>query len=122
MQNLAAQTYQQTAQATVSPRSLEADLLTKAAVTLQRIADDWDGRSGELAEALTYNRKLWQIFVASVTDKTNPLPDPIKQNIANLGIFVFSQTYELSQAPAASKLNALISINRDIAAGLRSQP
>ncbi|MGP1311178.1 MAG: flagellar biosynthesis regulator FlaF, partial [Phycisphaerales bacterium] len=76
MQNLAAQTYQQTAQATVSPRSLEADLLTKAAVTLQRIADDWDGRSGELAEALTYNRKLWQIFVASVTDKTNPLPDP----------------------------------------------
>lgn len=121
MQNLATQTYQQTAQATVSPRSLEADLLTKAAATLQRIADDWDGRSKELDEALNYNRKLWQIFVAAVTDKANPLPDPIKQNIANLGIFVFSQTYELSKAPAASKLNALISINRDIAAGLRAQ-
>lgn len=121
MQNLAAQTYQQTAQATVSPRSLEADLLTKAAASLQRIADDWEGRSGELNEALTYNRKLWQIFVAAVTDKTNPLPDPIKQNIANLGVFVFSQTYELSQAPAASKLKSLISINRDIAAGLRAQ-
>ena len=121
MQNLATQTYQQTAQATVSPRSLEADLLTKAAATLQRIADDWEGRSNELDEALNYNRKLWQIFVAAVTDKANPLPDPIKQNIANLGIFVFSQTYELSKAPAASKLNSLISINRDIAAGLRAQ-
>lgn len=88
---------------------------------MQRIADDWEGRSNELDEALNYNRKLWQIFVAAVTDKANPLPDPIKQNIANLGIFVFSQTYELSKAPAASKLNSLISINRDIAAGLRAQ-
>ena len=70
----AANAYSKIAQATHSPRELEAAVLMKAASRLQTIRDDWDGRQRELFEALTYNRKLWTILVSSATDAGNPLP------------------------------------------------
>ncbi|HVW91942.1 MAG TPA: flagellar biosynthesis regulator FlaF, partial [Devosia sp.] len=38
---------------------------------------------------------------------------------ANLGVFVLSQTAELQVSPAPEKLEILIKINRELAAGLR---
>jgi flagellar biosynthesis activator protein FlaF len=111
--------YSKTAQATVSPRELEANLLMKAATKFQRIMDDWDVRKIELDEALTYNRKLWTILVTSATDPENPLPREIKQNIANLAAFIFKRTFEVMAEPAVEKLNILVFINKNIAAGLR---
>ena len=104
-----------------SPRELEASLLIKAAVRLQSIADDWDGRQRELDEALAYNRKLWTILVSAVTAEDNPLPVGIKQNILGLANFIFNQTIRISIQPEATPLRALININRDIAAGLRGR-
>ena len=94
----------------------------RAASRLQAIRDDWDGRRGDLAEALTYNRKLWTVLVTSVTEPGNPLPQPIRQNVANLGIFIFNHTIELMDAPSPQRLGVLININRELAAGLRSSP
>ena len=110
------------AQATQSPRELEASILIKAATRLQAIREDWDGRRAELDEALTYNRKLWTILVASVTDADNPLPQAIKNNIANLAMFVFERTITMMLEPSPEKLSALVNINREIAAGLRAKP
>ena len=118
----AASTYSKIAQATQSPRELEASILLLAASRLQAIRDDWDGRRGDLAEALTYNRKLWTVLVSSVTEPGNPLPQPIRQNVANLGIFIFNHTIELMDAPSPQRLGVLININRELAAGLRSSP
>ena len=73
-------------------------------------------------EALTCNRKLWTILVTSVTDADNPLPPAIKNNIANLAIFVFERTITVMTEPGPDKLGALVTINREIAAGLRAQP
>ena len=115
-------TYSKMAQATQSPRELEASILLRAASRLQAIRDDWDGRRGDLAEALTYNRKLWTVLVSSVTEPGNPLPQPIRQNVANLGIFIFNHTIELMHAPSPQRLGVLININRELAAGLRSSP
>ena len=70
----AASAYSKVAQATQSPRELEALILMKAATRLQAIRDDWDSRSCELDDALTYNRKLWTVLVSSVTRPENPLP------------------------------------------------
>jgi flagellar protein FlaF len=42
----------------------------------------------------------------------------IRQNIANIGIFVMNQTLDLQINPEPSKLNSLIEINCNIAAGL----
>lgn len=119
MQQQAALAYQQTAQKTASPRELEANLLTRSASQLTRIRDNWDAEIANLDSALTFNRKIWSVFLASVTKEDNPLPQPIRQNIANLGIFVMGQTFEIMAQPLPHKLDSLISINRAIAAGLR---
>ena len=119
MQNQAVSAYHQTARQTVPPRDLEANLLSTAAAHFQRIRNDWDLLASELPAALTFNRKLWTVFVTSVTDAESQLPQEVRQNIANLGIFVLSQTAELQVAPAPEKLDILVKINRELAAGLR---
>lgn len=116
----AANAYARVAQAAQSPRELEASILMKAATRLQAIRENWDARRGELDDALLYNRKLWTILVSSVTREDNPLPVPIKQNIANLGLFIFNRTIDLGFSPEPQKLAILVSINREIAAGLRT--
>lgn len=114
----AAQAYGKVAKQTSSPRDLEADLLLKAAARLQAISDNWDTKAREVDGALLYNRRLWSIFVTSVTEQAHPLPAPVRQNIANLGIFVMNHTLSLMAEPKREKLAPLISINRELAAGL----
>jgi flagellar protein FlaF len=120
MQQHATQAYQTVAKKTGSPRDLEANLLTKSAVNLQRIRENWDLAATELLPALKFNRKLWNVFVNSATNDDNPLPAPIRQNIANLGIFVLSHTLKLEARPEPTRLDVLININREVAAGLRA--
>jgi flagellar protein FlaF len=91
----------------------------KAATRFQAIRDDWENRSKDLDEALTYNRKIWTVLVSSVTRPENPLPQPIKQNVANLGLFIFNHTLTLMSGATPEKLAVLININRELAAGLR---
>jgi flagellar protein FlaF len=122
MQHQAALAYQNIARKTVSPRDHEANLLSRSATNLQLVRDAWDIDRSGLDEALDFNRKIWSVFLTSVTGTENPLPDAIKQNIANLGIFVMKQTLEVKAEPASNKLDSLININRQLAAGLRSQP
>ena len=62
------------------------------------------------------------MLVTGATRPENPLPDPIKQNMANLALFVFKHTVGVLAEPAPEKLNVLVTINREIAAGLRTQP
>ena len=103
---------------TASPRELEADLLLNAAARLQAVRDGWSDRSPELDAALLFNRKLWSIFVTSATSPENPLPVGLRQNVANLGIFVFKQTIAILADPKPENLGSLININRELAAGL----
>ncbi|MHA1523038.1 MAG: flagellar biosynthesis regulator FlaF [Alphaproteobacteria bacterium] len=121
MQN-AAKAYGSVAQATISPRELEANLLNKAAMQLQAVKDNWDEHNSTLDEALYYNRKLWSVFVASVAEASNPLPQAIRNNVASLSVFIFNHTIDTQLTPVADKLDVLITINREIAAGLRSSP
>lgn len=119
MQNQAVQAYQQVARQTVGPRDLEANLLSTAAAHFQRIREEWDLLWAELPTALKFNRKLWTVFLTSVLDDESQLPLPVRQNIANLSIFVMTHTAELQIAPTPEKLDILVKINRELAAGLR---
>ena len=114
----AAQAYGKVAAQTSNPRELEADLLLKAAAGLQAVSDAWDADRHQIDEALLYNRKLWSVFLTSVTRPDNPLPELVRQNVANLGLFVMNQTLSLMAEPRREKLVPLININREIAAGL----
>jgi flagellar biosynthesis activator protein FlaF len=117
-----ASAYARTAKATQSPRELEASLLIRAALRFQAIHDNWKEKASQLDDALLYNRKLWTILVSSVTSPGNPLPAPIRQNIANIGIFMFNQTIQALAEPAPEKLAPMIFINKEIAAGLNNMP
>jgi flagellar biosynthesis activator protein FlaF len=120
MQNSAALAYQQVGKQTVSPRLLEANLLSRSAAQLQRIRDDWENSADGLYAALTFNRRLWNIFLASVTGEECKLPRELRENVANLGIFVMKHTLATETRPEARKLDVLININRELAAGLRA--
>jgi flagellar protein FlaF len=123
MMQSAAQAYSKVATQTCSQRELEANLLLRAASQMQAVAKNWDGRkSDDLHNALRYNRRLWVILVSAVTSSDNPLPVETRQNVANLGLFVFNETVELTAQPDLAKLESLIDINRQIAAGLLGQP
>lgn len=120
MQNSAAHAYQKVGKQTVSPRVLEANLLSRAAAQLQIVRDDWEAKRIELKDALLFNRKLWNIFLTSVTGEQSQLPDKLRENIANLGLFVMKQTVSMQDNPIPQKLDVLININRELAAGLRA--
>ena len=123
MQQNAAQAYQQVGKQTVNPRELEANLLSKSASNLQRIRDDWDSATrNDLTAALRFNRRLWTVFMSSVSDPASTLPQDLRENVANLGIFIAKHMLALQIEPAAKKLDVLININRQLAAGLRTTP
>jgi flagellar protein FlaF len=116
--NQAAQTYGKVANQIASPRELEADKLLFAASQLQAIRDAWDVKKSELNGALENNRRLWSVFVSSVIQPENPLPASVRQNVANIGIFVFKQTMNVMANPQPENLASLININRELASGL----
>jgi len=119
MQHQAAQAYQAVAKKTAKPRELEASLLSQCAGQMKQIQDNWAERERDLFSVLVRNRQLWEIFASSVTQEDNPLPEPIKQNIANLGMFVVNYTIKIQADVKPEQLDVLININREIAAGLR---
>jgi flagellar protein FlaF len=116
-----AQAYARTAQVTASPRDIEAQALLKAARKLQDVVASLAESDAGLEEALLFNRKLWSIFVSDAMNDANPESIEIRQNIANIGIFVLSQCAALKLQPEASGFQSLIDINRNIAAGLSAR-
>jgi flagellar protein FlaF len=114
----AAQMYKNVARQTSSPRELEANLLLQAAARLQSVHDTWDKNKAQLDEALLFNRKLWSVFLSEMTDKKNPMPKAVRQNVANIGLFVMNHTVAILNDPRPERLGSLININREIAAGL----
>ena len=97
---------------------MEADKLLYAAQQLAVVRDAWNDKQLELGAALLNNRKLWSVLLATVTRPENPLPAALRQNVANIGIFVMKQTVDLMNDPKPEKLGSLININRELAAGL----
>jgi flagellar protein FlaF len=113
-----AQAYTRTAQTTASPREIEAQALLKAARQLQHVQANWAGPDTNMHDALLFNRRLWTIFMSAVETNDNQQPMEIRQNIANIGVFVMKQTIDMQLNPDPAKLNSLIDINCNLAAGL----
>ena len=117
----AAQAYGQTAINGLSPREAEAAALMKSANQLQAAKEQWTDDQGDVANALYFNRQLWILLTSAVADKDNPLPLDIRNNVGNLGTFVFKHTMYIESDPEATKLDDLIAINRNLAAGLQGR-
>ncbi len=118
MSSAAAQAYARVATTTSSPRDIEAQALLMAANKLQAVMNNAESTYAQATEALMFNRKLWTIFLSEARRDENPQPLHVRQNIANIGIFVLSHTAALQISPKREHFKPLIEINRNIAAGL----
>lgn len=121
----AAGAYDKNAQAhTPNQRELEARVLLKSAKMLQDIIDKWDQVDSDLLEAtLKYNRQIWMMFYdTALENPDNNRPNDLRSNIINLANFIFKRELNILTEPSAKKLEILISINKEIAAGLMTKP
>ncbi len=117
----AAGAYDQNAQAhTPDQRELEGRVLLKAAKMIQDLQESWDGVNGELIEeTLKYNRQIWMMFYdTALENPEGDRPNDLRSNIINLANFIFKREVDIMADPKKEKLDVLININREIAAGL----
>lgn len=77
---------------------------------------------GEMLAAVRVNWRLWTILQAELLDPHCPVPDDVRGNVLSLAQFVDRQSLDIIAEPKAGKLDVLISINRELAGGLYSQP
>jgi flagellar protein FlaF len=105
-------------------RDVEAQVLLKAARKLQDLQTGWENRpTGAVEETLKYNRQIWVMFYDNaVSNGVIQQPHSLRTNIINLAGFVFKRSIDILAEPDRDKLNILININREIAAGLMSKP
>ncbi len=119
----AAQAYAQGRSIAPSQRQTEANALLRAARVLEEAKEAWrPGQDEVLDQALTFNRKLWTIFAAEAANDANELPLELRNNIANISLFIFKRSIELQAVPEPRKVEALVEINKTLAAGLMAQP
>jgi flagellar protein FlaF len=121
--NRAADAYGKGATHAIDQREQEANALLKAARQLESVRREWvPSLQPQLDEAVLYNRKLWTIFAAEAANDDHGLPIDVKNNIGSISIFVFKRSLELQAAATPEKIDALIEINKNIAAGLMTRP
>ncbi|NCS65965.1 MAG: flagellar biosynthesis regulator FlhF [Hydrogenophilales bacterium CG03_land_8_20_14_0_80_62_28] len=123
MPNNPIEAYHSVEKEALTGRALEAAILSRAAVRLRAVRDQWDSpeRDPLLEDALRYNQRIWTLLQVELSNPENPLPKEIKENLLTLSAFIDKRTFETMAYPAADKLDALININHNIAAGLRSE-
>jgi len=116
--------YKQVDKKTISGRETEARVLTEAALKLKKCQENWGSPdlNTELDQALRYNQKIWSLFQGELEREDNPLPGKLKIDILRLAAFIDKRIFEVMAFPSPEKLNIIININQNIAAGLRGSP
>jgi len=124
MSQTAINSYTNMQKETLSGRDLEASGLTRAGLMLRQVQENWAAldRSDKLLEAIKFNQKVWSFFQAELSDPENPLPKNLREDILNLSIFVDKRLFEVMANPDKDKLNIVVDIDFNIAAGLRAKP
>ena len=107
---------------TPDQRELEARVLLKSAKLIKDMQDNWADVSQELLqETLQYNRQIWMMFYdTALENEEGNRPGDLRSNIINLANFIFKREMEIlgDKDRNPEKLDVLININKEIAAGL----
>lgn len=121
MYNNPMKAYQKVDKATMPGRETEARVLTLAALKLKDCQNNWDNdtKYEQLDAALRFNQQIWSIFQSELAKEDNPLPTNIKLHVLRLGAFIDKRIFDAMSFPSPEKLNIIIKINQNIAAGLR---
>ena len=121
MYSNAMSSYESVDNMTMPGRGIEAAVLTKAARKLRECQDNWviDDHDRKLEEALKYNQRIWSIFQVELAKDDHPLPKQLRSDILRLSAFIDRRIFETLASPSPDKLNIVIRINENLAAGLR---
>ncbi|MBI5606845.1 MAG: flagellar biosynthesis regulator FlaF [Deltaproteobacteria bacterium] len=122
MPALGLKAYQEALKTTTSGRNLEAAVLTKAARLLILCQEQWneEGHFRRWDEALTFNQKVWTIFQDELAKEDHPMPIELRANILKLSLMVDKRIIEvMGNDSSPDRLDLIININNNIAAGLR---
>ena len=116
--------YKSAQKSVMSGREIEAMALTKAALQLKKCRNNWDpdDKNRERSDSLEKNQKIWSILQGELAREDNPLPKQLRQDLLSLSLFIDKRTFDVMANPSPEKLDILININLNIAAGLRSNP
>jgi flagellar protein FlaF len=107
--------YQQNQKSVETPRDVDAMVLRVAAERLQEAQRTPDDDVFE--QTLQYNQLIWTVIQSAMTED-NPLPPEVKANLVSLSRFVDNQTAKALGRREAALVDVLITINRNISAGL----
>ena len=120
MYTSARRAYEGGSKTTSTSRELEAAALFKAARKLEECqAATESADTGErMVEALRYNQRLWTLFQLELANSKHPMPAGLRADLLRLSVFVDRRTLELMASPSPEGLQALIDIDRNVAAGL----
>jgi flagellar protein FlaF len=77
---------------------------------------------GEMLSAVRTNWRLWTIIQAELLDPQCVVPMDVRTNVLSLAQFVDKHSVEIIGEPLATRLDVLISINRELAGGLFTTP
>jgi flagellar protein FlaF len=115
--------YEKTQKETISGIDIEVSVLEKAAIMLKRCQENWvdDAFNRALDDALRYNQKIWDVFQTDWRASDCILPREMRENLLSLGMYVRKASLDLMAYPKKEKLRTLISINENLAKGLRAQ-
>jgi flagellar biosynthesis activator protein FlaF len=105
-------------------RELEAHILSKAALKLKDCQQKWStpDHAKLLEESIKYNQKVWSFFQSELAQPENPLPRQLREDILNLSLFIDKRLFDVLAFPKPEKLDIVIDINLNLAAGLRTTP
>ena len=115
------QAYETVNKKTMPGREIEAAVLTKAARKLKDCQENWNAndRDQQLNDALKFNQLVWSILQGELKKNDNPLDKQLRADLLRLSSFVDRRIFETMAEPSPEKLNIVININNNIAAGLR---
>jgi len=112
-----ARTYARNETASVCGRVAEGRAFVEAARMLDRVLKA-PTDTAERRRALTFNRILWTALQADVSGPGSPLPAAMRARLLSLSLYVDRALLALGLSRDTEPLEALIEINRNIAAGL----
>ncbi len=113
--------YETVSKMTMSGREVEAAVLSKAARKLQACQENWltPEREDMLDDALKFNQRIWSVFQSELSTENNLMPKKLRLDIIRLSAFIDKRIFETMAEPSPEKLNIIIEINNNLAAGLR---
>jgi flagellar biosynthesis activator protein FlaF len=112
--------YKKIQKETLSGRSVEVQVLRKAAVQFRQVLASTDDAAKDklLDAAVRYNLRIWNVFQTDWERPDCPLGAPLRTDLLRLSLYVHKNSMEVLAYASPDKLRTLINIDECLAEGL----